>query len=243
MRIYGKNPVIERLRANPTSIKKIHIEEGFGDAAEIYKRAKKHNLPVMVMRTDRMDRISRNKNTQGIIADLHDFDYMDYDDFLQQCLDKNRCPVFLDNLQDPQNLGSIIRSLACLGRFSLVLPTHDSVSVTETVLKIACGGENYVPISLVSNINKSLRKAKDMGFWIVGSVLDGGTDMDGFDWPHPLALVVGSEQSGIRDVIRQNLDFQITVPMHVDTMSLNAAQAATVICYEIARQKRLHNKK
>ncbi len=242
MRIYGKNTVIERLRANPLSIKKIHLEEGFAEAAEIYKRAKKNNISVVVMKSVRMDRIARNKNMQGIMAETDDFQYMDYDDLLKQCLEKNRCPVFLDNLKDPQNLGVMIRSLACLGRFSIVLPTHDSVSITETVLRVACGGENYVPISIVANINKALRKAKDMGFWIVGSVVGGGAGIDEFEWPHPIGLVVGSEQSGIRDVIQKNLDFQITVPMYIDTMSLNAAQAATVICYEIARHKRLHNK-
>lgn len=243
MRIYGKNIVVERLRSLPQSIRKIHIEEGFSDAAEIYKRAKKTNIPVVVMRSARMERIARNKNMQGIMAEVDEFLYTDYDELLKQCLEKNRCPIFLDNLQDPQNLGAMIRSLACLGRFSIVLPTHDSVSVTETVLRIACGGENYVPIALVANINKALRRAKDSGFWIVGSVLEGGTNMDDFEWPHPVGLVIGSEQSGIRDVILKNLDFRVTVPMHIDTMSLNAAQAATVIGYEIARQKRLHNKK
>lgn len=242
MRIYGKNTVIERLRANPQSFRKIHIEHGFTDASEIYKRAKKHNIPVMVVQSSRMDRIARNKNMQGIVADVCDFEYADYDDLLKQCIEKNRCPVFLDSLQDPQNLGAIIRSLGCLGRFAIIIPTHDSASVTETVLKIACGGENYVPIALVANINKALRKAKDADFWIVGSVVEGGTNMDEFQWPHPIALVVGSERGGIRDVILKNLDFQISVPMYVDTMSLNAAAAATVICYEIARHKRLHNK-
>ncbi len=242
MRIYGKNVVIERLRSVPQSIRKIHMEQGFAEAAEIYKRAKKHNIPVMVMQSARMERIARNKNMQGIMADVDEFAYVDYEELLQQCLEKNRCPVYLDSLQDPQNLGAMIRSLACLGRFAIILPTHDSVSVTETVLRIACGGENYVPIALVSNINKALKVAKDLGYWIVGSVVDGGTNMDEFEWPHPIGLVVGSEQSGIRDVIQKNLDFRVTVPMHIDTMSLNAAQAATVICYEIARHKRLHNK-
>lgn len=238
MRLGGKNPVFEKLRVAPQSISKIYLQNGFSEAGYVYQRAQKHGIPVLVINARQMERISRGKNTQGILADLSDFEYLPYDELLEQAVKKKRTLVFLDGVTDPQNLGAIIRSLGSLGRFSLIIPTHDSASVTETVMRVASGGENYVPIALVGNINKALVDAKEEGFTIIGTVTSEGTSIYEADLPLHIGLVIGSEEKGVRPVILKNLDMKITIPMLVTTMSLNVAQATTIFAYEIIRQKK-----
>lgn len=243
MKLYGKNPVIERLRSNPTSIKKIYIQHGFKGTLFIHKKARQWGILILPTMESKMMKIARGKNTQGILADVEEVAYLPYDELLEGALKKNRCLVFLDGLTDPQNLGAIIRSLACLGKFSIVLPTHDSVGVTEAVLKVASGGENYIPFSKVPNLAKAIRKAKEENFQIAGAVVQGGQPLNEVALPHPLGLVVGSEQKGIRDITLQLLDVKLSIPMASDTLSFNAAHATTILCYEITRQKKEHQNK
>lgn len=240
MRIYGKNPVIERLRANPKSILKIYIQQGVKDAGYIYKKAKQNGIPVLAVAATKLVKIARGKNTQGVLMDVEDFAYVPYAQLLRQALDKNRCLIFVDELNDPQNLGAVLRTLACLGKFSVVLPTHGCVGITDTVLRVASGGENYVPVAKVSNLGQAIRTAKEEGFEVAGALVGPGASLFETELPHPLALVIGSEQKGIREGIRKLLDLEITIPMAVDTLSFNVAQAATIFAYEITRQKKVY---
>ena len=176
--------------------------------------------------------------TQGIVVDVEDFHYAAYDEILERALGKNKTLIFLDRLNDPQNLGGIIRSLGCLGNFSVVLPTHDSVSVTEAVLRVACGGENYVEITQVANLAQALGRAKEAGFWIAGGVLEDGKDLFQTPLPFPLGLVMGSEQKGIREIIKNKLDLKLTIPVSPRGMSFNVAHASAILAYEIAKQKK-----
>src|SRR3989338_5712241 len=152
MKLYGKNSVLERLKSNPESIHRILLEQGHEDHGYIAQKAKKWGIPVAAVPITQIMKLARNHNTQGIIADIDDFVYMSYPELVEQAVEKNKILVFLDGVTDPQNLGAIIRSLGCLGGFAIVLPTHDSVSVTETVLRVASGGDNYVTVSRVSNL-------------------------------------------------------------------------------------------
>lgn len=243
MRLFGKNSVVERLRSNPTSVRKVYVQHGFKGTLFIHKKTRQWGIPVLPVSQSKMMKIGRDKNTQGILADVEDFAYAPYDELLEAALKKKRCLLFLDNLKDPQNLGAIIRSLACLGKFSIILPTHDSVSITETVLRVASGGENYVPLAQVSNLGNAIKKAKSEGFQIAGAVVREGQYLGETELPHPLGLVVGSEQKGIRDVIRKHLDIELSISMACDTLSFNAAHATAVLCYEITRQKKSYQKK
>ncbi|MBP9854409.1 MAG: RNA methyltransferase [Candidatus Omnitrophica bacterium] len=238
MRIYGKNPVIERLRANPASINAITIQRDFKEADYIHKKAKQRGIPVRVVDKSMILKMTRNSNAQGVIADLTDYEYVAYDEMLEYALKKKRVVLFLDELNDPQNLGAIIRSLGCFGHFSLALPTHKSVEVTESVLRVASGGENYVQIAKVGNINKAIRAAKELGFHIVGAVPTDGEPIEEVKFQFPLGLVIGSEQKGIRDIIEKELDQRVSIPMHVNTVTFNAAAATTIVCYEINRQRK-----
>ncbi|MBU0468457.1 MAG: RNA methyltransferase [Candidatus Omnitrophica bacterium] len=242
MKLYGKNTVMERLRVDPKSIQKIFVEEAYKGTGNIQKKARQWGVPVYVIGSSKMLKIARNKNTQGVLADVGEYAYIDYDELLENALKKRRCLVFLDGLTDPQNLGAIIRSLACFGKFSVVLPTHDSVSITETVLRVASGGDNYVQVSMVANLSNAIKKAKDARFNIVGSTVIGGEPLDEVKFDFPLGIVIGSEQKGIRERVQDLLDIKVTIPMAAETLSFNAAHATTVLCYEITKQQKNYKK-
>ena len=237
MRLYGRNPVIERLKSNPKTIQKIYLQEGQGDSSYIREKAKKWGISTIIIPRHQAFKAAGNVNTQGVLAEIDDFAYTPFDDLLAEALEKKLTILFLDNLNDPQNLGVIIRSAACLGGFAIVLPIHDSVEVTEAVLRVASGGENYIPIAKVANLNQTILRAKKEGFWIAGTTLEGGKNLMETEILFPLALVIGSEQKGVREIIQKNLDFQLTLPMPHARLSFNVAQATTIFCYEITKQK------
>ncbi len=237
MKLTGKNPVIERLRTNPGTIRKIYLQEGFQESAYVSKKARQGGIPVFVVHASKLLKMARHANTQGILAEVENFAYTPYEELLDRALEKGKSLLFLDGLNDPQNLGVIIRSLACLGKFGIVLPRHDSVDITEAVLRVASGADNYVPIAKVGNLAPAIESARDKGFWIAGAVVKEGVSLTETPFSFPMGLVVGSEQKGIRDVIRKHLDLEVTIPMAFDTLSFNVAQATTILCYEIVRQR------
>lgn len=242
MKIYGKNPVLERIKSNPKSVRHIYVQAGHPEHSYIALKAKKYGLPVTVVDQRRMLKLGRSLNTQGLLLEVEDFGYSDYDDCLETAAAEKITFLFVDGLNDPQNLGAIIRSVACLGGFVIVLPTHDSVHVTDSVMRVACGGENYVRVCKVNNLNNAIQKAKEKGFWIAGSVVKGGKDLRQVKFPFPLGIVVGGEDKGIREVVQQRLDVKITIPMAHQRMSLNAAHATSIICYETTRQKNIQGR-
>ena len=243
MKIYGKNPVIERIKADPKSVLKIYVEPGHPDREYVTLKGKKYGIPVMVIPESKMIKLGRSLHTQGILIETQNFAYVDFDDLLDEAYAHGVTLVFLDGITDPQNFGAILRSVACLGGFAVVIPTHGSVDVTDTVTRVACGGENHVKISKVNNLNNAIEKAKAKGFWIAGSVVKDGEDIMHAKLPFPLGLVVGSEGKGIRDITLKNLDVKLTIWMAQPRLSLNAAQATSIFCYEIKKQKDQSSKK
>ena len=237
MKLYGKNPVLERIKSNPRSIKKIYIEPEHAELSYLRMKARQYGIAFMEVPRSKIEKLARNVNTQGVLVEIDDFNYVPYKDLLDLAVKKKQTLLFLDELNDPQNLGSIMRGLACLGDFALILPTHHSVEVTEAVLRVACGGDNYLPVAKVSNLSQAIVAAKEQGFWIAGAVTKEGQSIFETQFPFPLGFVVGSEQKGIREVIKKQLDVQLTVPSAHERMSLNAAQATAIIAYEISRQR------
>jgi 23S rRNA (guanosine2251-2'-O)-methyltransferase len=238
MKLYGKNPVIERLKSDPKSIRRIMIDEDHVDLAYIRKKCNQHGIGVQTVPHSKIQRLAQNLNTQGILADIEDFAYVPIDELLENALAKKRTPVFLDNLNDPQNLGGIIRTCGALGDFDIVLPTTESVSVTESVLRVACGGENYLSVARVNNLGSSIEKAKKMGFWMLGTVVEEASSLTEVALQFPLGLVMGSEEKGVREINLKRLDMKVMVPMKNQRMSLNVAHATSMLCYEIVRQKK-----
>jgi len=154
-------------------------------------------------------------------------------------VDKKPTLIFLDRLNDPQNLGVIIRTAACFGRFAVVIPKFNACEVTEAVLHVASGGENFVPVSMVSNISSAVLKAKKSEYWIMGAVLsEDAQDIDKVSMPFPLGLVMGSEGEGIRYGIDKQLDIKVRIPMKGAPLSFNVAMACAIFCHEIAKQRK-----
>ena len=145
--------------------------------------------------------------------------------------------MFLGSINDPQNLGSIIRTVACLGGFSVVIPERSSCEVNDTVMHVASGGENFVPVSMVNNMSNALIKAKKEGFWVVGAVIEDAVDINKTRLPFPMCLVLGSEGKGIRYGVSKHLDLRVALPMRGAPLSFNVAMSCAIFCYEISRQK------
>ena len=243
MKLFGKNPVLERIKTNPQTIKKIILQEGHKDAAYLHRKAQASGIPVQTVPRTKMQKLARHINAQGVIIEITDFPYQSLADLLEWGAKKKAVMIFLDNIQDPQNFGAIVRSLACLGDFGVILPKHHSVQVTEAVLRIACGGENHVRIAQVSNLAQAVKSAKEAGYWITGTVVEGGQDIAEVSFPAPLGVIIGSEQKGIRAVLLKSVDIKVTIPMAKPRLSLNVAQATTIMAFEVMRQRRQRKKR
>ena len=254
MNLYGRNSIFERLKINPKSIKRILLEEG-KDLSAIRRLCKSKGIPFNCFPQARFDKFSRNIRSQGVIAEVEEFQYANLEDILQpegnglashsqsQESAKEKPPIilFLDNLNDPQNLGAILRTCGCFGGFAVVLPKHDSVEVTDAALRVASGTENYVPVAKVNGLLPAVILAKERGFWIGGAMTTGGQDIASVRLNFPLGLIIGSEAKGIRQSLAKELDFGLSIPMHTGGLSFNAATAAAIFAYEAIRQRRKQN--
>ncbi|MFH1753207.1 MAG: 23S rRNA (guanosine(2251)-2'-O)-methyltransferase RlmB [Candidatus Omnitrophota bacterium] len=236
MFLYGKNSVSERIKNAPGSIKRVIVQDNFNNEY-ILQSIRSKGIPIKRASERELVRIKRADRLQGIVAEVEGFAYSSYDEILDGHKEKNISLICLDNISDPHNLGSIIRIAACFGGFSVVIPKHNSCEVNDTVMHVASGGENFVPVSMVNNMSTALIKAKKAGYWIVGTVIEGGEDISSASLPFPICLVLGSEGKGIRHGIQKQLDFRVTLPMRGAKLSLNVAMTSAVFCYEIGRRR------
>ena len=236
MFLYGKNSVLERLKVKPESIKKIFLQENF-KAPEVMEAIKSENIPFKYVTEKELMKVKRADRLQGIVAEVKKFTYTPFEKLLYEKDNGRYSFIFLDSINDPHNLGSIIRITACFGGFAVVIPKHGSCEVNDTVVHVASGGENYVPVSMVTNLSTALREAKKAGYWVVGTVIEGGDDISSVSLPFPLCLVLGSEGKGIRHGIDKQLDMKVTLPMRGAQLSFNVAMACAVFCHEIAKQR------
>lgn len=238
MYLYGKNSVLERLQYNPSSIKRIYLQDNF-KSKEIIDAIDAENIPVSRVSEKELLRIKNADRVQGIVAEAEKFRYRAFKELLH--LGGNRARptlIFLDNLSDPHNLGSIIRIAACFDGFAIVIPERHSCDINETVLHVASGGENYVPVSMVGNMSQALTEAKESGYWVVGAVVEDGADINKVSLPFPLCLVLGSEGKGIRHGIDKHLDMKVTLPMKGAQLSFNVAMSYAIFAHEIAKQRK-----
>ncbi|UCE70839.1 MAG: 23S rRNA (guanosine(2251)-2'-O)-methyltransferase RlmB [Nitrospiraceae bacterium] len=233
--LYGKNSVLERLKANPGSIRQVYVQDNFR-APDILKAIRSAKIPLKTVSEKDLLRIKRADRLQGIIAEAEKYRYIPFEELLKNDIDKKPL-IFLDGLNDPHNLGSIIRIAACFGGFAIVIPEHSSCEVNETVIHVASGGENFVPVAQVTNLSAALLKAKKAGYWAVGTVIDGGQDINSVSLPFPLCLVLGAEGKGIRYGIEKHLDMKISLPMEGAQLSFNVAMACAIFSYEITKQR------
>lgn len=235
MRLYGKRPVMERLKAAPHTIRTLILQQGI-DASEVVHAAKACSLHFESVPKAAFTRMTREAHAQGILAEVETFRYVPLEELLKS-KEPRLTLFFLDRITDPQNLGAILRTTACFGGFALVLPKHESSEVNETVLRVACGGENHTPVARVTNLVQASAQAKKAGYWIAGAASTGGTALHLADWPSPLGIVLGSEGGGIRPGLKKHLELTLTLPMPGADLSFNVATACALIAYEITRRR------
>jgi 23S rRNA (guanosine2251-2'-O)-methyltransferase len=234
MFLYGKNSVSERLKNNPESIKKIFLQDNFS-APDIEKLIRTKQIPVKSTSKKGLYRIKPAESLQGIVAEVDQFKYSHIEDILNQ--EPQVSFIFLDRIFDPQNLGAIIRTAACFGGFAVVIPKHKACQITEAVLHVASGGENFVPIAAPANLTNTILAVKKSGFWLVGAFLSGGEDIRKASLPFPLGILLGSEGSGIRYGLEKHVDIKVNIPMSGAPLSFNVTSACAVLAYEVSRQR------
>ncbi|PRX26187.1 23S rRNA (guanosine2251-2'-O)-methyltransferase [Orenia metallireducens] len=238
--VEGRNPVIEALRAG-RRIEKIlvlHSAHG-GPIDEIYKLAKKRNIKIEKVDNNQLDSMADSHAHQGVIAVAEELKYWDIDDLIEHAKKESDEPllILLDELKDPHNFGSILRTADAAGAQGVVIPNRRSVSFTPVVAKSSAGAIEYVPVAQVTNLSRTIDKLKDAGFWIGGADIDAKQTCYQANLKGALGLVIGSEGSGMRRLVKEKCDFLIKLPMkgHVD--SLNASVATGILIYETVRQR------
>jgi 23S rRNA (guanosine2251-2'-O)-methyltransferase len=236
MLLYGKKSVGERLLVNPGSVRRVFLQDGT-EALHIERLVCKYNISLERLPARKIENMKRARNVQGVIARVDKFEYIPYEELLSLPGQEKRSLVFLDRINDPQNFGVIIRSLACFGGFAVVIPESGACMVTEAVLHVACGGENYLRIAKVPDLGDALIAAKKQGYWIMGAIVNDGENVNSVSLQFPLGLVLGSEAKGIFLELEQYLDTKVYIPMPGVGLSLNVGMACTVFAHEINRRK------
>ncbi len=238
MLIYGKNPVLEAINSN-TTINKIYIQKNNKELFEIKKLAKDKKVVVIDAEKSKLDKMVDNKNSQGIVASITDFKYSDIEDIIEVAKARDEEPfvLVLDKIEDPHNLGAIIRTAECLGVHGIIIQKRNSCQVTDTVEKVAAGACSYMKVARVANITESIKKLKEYGLWVYGLDMEGSTKIYDTKLEGAIALVVGNEGSGISRLVKENCDFVLNIPMTGKINSLNASVSAAISVYEVVRQK------
>ena len=237
--IEGRNAVLEAFRSGKT-IDKLYVLDGCqdGPVRSITREARKHDTIVNYVTKERLDQISETGKHQGVIAVSAAYDYARVEDILALAEKKGEQPfiLILDGIEDPHNLGAIIRTANQAGAHGVIIPKRRAVGLTPTVARTSAGAVNYVPVAKVTNISNTMKELKDRGMWFVCADMD-GTLMYDMELTGPIGLVIGNEGDGVSPLVKKNCDMVVSIPMKGDIDSLNASVAAGVLSYEIVRQR------
>ena len=237
--IEGRNPVIEAIK-NDREIDKIMISNSAkeGSIKKIIAMAKEKNLVVQYVDKNKLDEISTSHAHQGVIAQVSEYKYYELDELIASAKEKSEHPFFiiLDEITDPHNLGTIIRTADAVGAHGVIIPKRRSVHITPTVAKASAGAIEHVPVARVSNIVQVIEELKKQGIWVAGANMH-GQYMHKQDLTGPLAIVIGSEGKGLGKLVSESCDYIVSIPMQGKINSLNASVAAGVLLYEAYRQR------
>ena len=240
-RVEGRNAVLEAFRSGKI-IDKLYVQEGNHDGPiqNILREAKKSDCIVNFVSAARLDEMSETKKHQGVIANTAAYEYAEVDDILANARKKGEDPfvIILDGIEDPHNLGAIIRTANQAGAHGIIIPKHRAVGLTATVARTSAGALNYTPVAKVTNISKTIEELKKEGLWFACADMD-GESMYKSNLTGPIGLVIGNEGSGVGDLVKKNCDFTVSIPMKGDIDSLNASVAAGVLMYEVVRQRQM----
>lgn len=237
--IEGRNAVIEAYRSGKP-IEKLYIQDGCqdGPVMTIKREARKHETPIKYVERERLDQMSETGRHQGVIAVAGAYEYAELEDILQAAREKGEPPFLflLDNIEDPHNLGAIIRTANLAGAHGVIIPKNRAVGLTATVARTSAGALNYTPVARVTNLSQTIEELKKEGIWFVCADMN-GTRMYDLNLKGPIGLVIGSEGEGVGRLVRERCDMIASIPMKGEIDSLNASVAAGVLAYEIVRQR------
>ena len=237
--IEGRNAVLEAFRSGKC-VDKLFILDGCqdGPVRTIAREARKTDTIINYVSKERLDQLSETHAHQGVIAQVAAYDYSTVDEILARAEEKGEAPflIILDNVEDPHNLGAIIRTANLAGAHGVIIPKRRAVGLTSTVAKTSAGAINYTPVAKVTNIVRTIEELKEKGIWFVCADMGGETMYD-LDLTGPMGLVIGNEGEGVSRLVREACDFTASIPMKGDIESLNASVAAGVLAYEIVRQR------
>lgn len=238
--IEGRNAVLEAFRSGKP-IDKLFVLDGCQDGPirTIVREAKKHDTILQFFTKERLSQISETGRHQGVIAYAAAYEYADVEDMLKLAESKGEDPflILLDNIEDPHNLGAIIRTANLAGAHGVIIPKRRAVGLTATVAKTSAGALNYTPVAKVTNLAKTMESLKEKGLWFVCADM-GGEEMYDLNLTGPIGLIIGNEGEGVSRLVKETCDFTARIPMNGDIDSLNASVAAGVLAYEIVRQRR-----
>ncbi|MCM1146135.1 MAG: 23S rRNA (guanosine(2251)-2'-O)-methyltransferase RlmB [Clostridium sp.] len=239
MTIEGRNAVIEAFRSGKT-IDKLFVQDGCqdGPVLTIKREAKKQNCLIKYVTKERLDQLSETGKHQGVIAYAAAYEYAEVEDILRAAENKGEAPFLflLDNIEDPHNLGAIIRTANLAGAHGVIIPKNRAVGLSAAVARASAGAINYTPVAKVTNLAQTIEELKKKGLWFVCADMD-GTTMYELDLKGAIGLVIGNEGGGVGRLIREKCDFIASIPMKGNIDSLNASVAAGVLAYEIVRQR------
>lgn len=239
-RIEGRNAVLEAFRSGRT-IDKLFVQDGCqdGPVRSIVREARRHDTILQFVTRERLDQMSETGGRhQGVIAVSAAYAYAQVSDILELAKRRGEDPfvILLDGIEDPHNLGAILRTANLAGAHGLIIPKHRAVGLTPVVAKTSAGAVNYTPVAKVTNLSNTMKELKEQGLWFACADM-GGTRMYDMDLTGPIGLVIGGEGDGVSPLVKKNCDMAVSIPMRGDIDSLNASVAAGVLAYEIVRQR------
>ena len=239
LRLEGRHSVMEAFRAGKL-IERLFVLKGCqdGPVRTIVREARKHDTIINFVDKERLDQLSETKKHQGVIAMAAAYEYATVEEILAKAEEKGEPPfvILLDGIEDPHNLGAIIRTANLAGAHGVIVPKHRAVGLTATVAKTSAGALNYTPVAKVTNLAKTIEDLKKEGLWFVCADM-GGTTMYDLNLKGPIGLVIGNEGEGVGRLVKEKCDMVASIPMKGDIDSLNASVAAGVLAYEIVRQR------
>lgn len=232
MLVYGRNVALEFLEKSK-KVRRVYLQENFSEE-KINSLIAKNKIHVDYVKKNELDRLAKGRH-QGVILDVDDFVYSNIEDFIYE---DDAIVVILDHIEDPHNLGAIIRTCEAAGVNGIIIPKNRSVDVNATVIKTSAGAIENVDVATVTNLKSTIEKLKKNGFWIIGTDMIDSVDYKNVDYSGKIALVIGSEGDGMSRIVRESCDFIASIPMYGKVNSLNASVAAGIMIYEVIRNKR-----
>jgi len=237
--VYGRNAVAELLKANPDRIAKIYFQFNTAEKRilELFIKAKQHQISIGKASNQKLGDLAKTNKHQGVVALISDVQMVELDDLLQNESLKSFFFILPDNLEDPHNLGAIIRTAECAGVTAILLPKENAIPINSTVHKTSAGAVSHARLCRVGNVAQTIERLKKQGIWVVGTDAKAKKNYTEFDFTVNTCIVIGSEGKGIRDLVKKSCDELISIPLLGKTSSLNASVSAAIVMYEVVRQR------